>query len=78
MAASRDENLKAAMHYNELLARRIVTEVARISVDGLQPVLLHEVARRLKIDEASPNPQCIGLLPSVGWSLRAHPYSGSG
>jgi hypothetical protein len=41
------------MQYNELLARRIVVEVAR-SVDGgaLQPVMLHEVARRLKIDEA--------------------------
>jgi hypothetical protein len=46
-------SLAAAMHYNELLARRIVAEVARISVDGAQPVLLHEVARRLKIDEAS-------------------------
>jgi hypothetical protein len=53
MASSRDENLNATMHYSELLARRIVAEVARISVDGLQPVLLHEVARRLKIDEAS-------------------------
>jgi hypothetical protein len=41
------------MHYNELFARRIVAEVARISADGAQPVLLHEVARRLKIDEAS-------------------------
>jgi hypothetical protein len=43
------------MHYNEILARRIVAEVARISSDGgvMQPVLLHEVARRLKIDEAS-------------------------
>ena len=45
----------AAMQYNEILARRIVPEVARSSVDGgtLQPVMLHEVARRLKIDEAS-------------------------
>jgi AraC-like DNA-binding protein len=45
----------AAMQYNELLARRIVAEVARSSVDGgaLQPVMLHEIARRLKIDEAS-------------------------
>ena len=45
----------AAMQYHELLARRIVAEVARSSVDGgaLQPVMLHEVARRLKIDEAS-------------------------
>ena len=43
------------MHYNETLARRIVAEVARSSVDGgaLQPVMLHEVARRLKINEAS-------------------------
>ena len=43
------------MQYNETLARRIVAEVARSSVDGgtLQPVMLHEVARRLKIDEAS-------------------------
>jgi hypothetical protein len=41
------------MQYNELLARRIVAEVARSSVDGgaLQPVMLHEVARRLKINE---------------------------
>jgi len=39
------------MHYNEILARRIVAEVARISGDGgaMQPVLLHEVGRRLKI-----------------------------
>jgi hypothetical protein len=45
----------AAMQYNELLARRIVAEVARSSVDGgaLQPVMLHQIARRLKIDEAS-------------------------
>ena len=45
----------AAMQYNELLARRIVAEVARSSVAGqaLQPVMLHEIARRLKIDEAS-------------------------
>jgi hypothetical protein len=43
------------MQYNELLARRIVAEVARSSVDGggLQPVMLREVARRLKINEAS-------------------------
>ena len=43
------------MQYNELLARRIVVEVARSSVDGgtLQAVMLHEVARRLKINEAS-------------------------
>jgi hypothetical protein len=43
------------MHYNEILARRIVAEVARTSADGgvLHPVMLHEVARRLKIDEAS-------------------------
>jgi hypothetical protein len=43
------------MQYNEVLARRIVAEVARSSVDGgtLQPIMLHEVARRLKIDEAS-------------------------
>jgi predicted nuclease of restriction endonuclease-like RecB superfamily len=43
------------MQYNELLARRIVVEVARSSVDGgaLQPVMLHEVARSLKINEAS-------------------------
>jgi hypothetical protein len=43
------------MQYNEILARRIVAEVARSSIDGgaLQPVMLHEVARRLKINEAS-------------------------
>jgi hypothetical protein len=43
------------MQYNEVLARRIVAEVARSSVDGgaLQPVMLHEVARRLMIGEAS-------------------------
>ena len=40
------------MHYNEILARRIVAEVAR-SGGVLHPVMLHEVARRLKIDEAS-------------------------
>jgi hypothetical protein len=40
---------------NEILARRIVAEVARSSDDGgaLHPVMLHEVAGRLKIDEAS-------------------------
>jgi hypothetical protein len=44
----------AAMHYNEILGRRIVAEVARTSVDGgALPVLLHEVVCRLKIDEAS-------------------------
>jgi hypothetical protein len=45
----------APMQYNEILARRIVAEVGRSSVDGgaLQSVMLHEVARRLKIDEAS-------------------------
>ena len=55
MARPRDDSFDAAMHYNEILARRIVAEVARTSTDGgvLQPVLLHEVARRLKIDEAS-------------------------
>jgi hypothetical protein len=55
MARSRDEGPNAVMHCNEILARRIVAEVARISGDGgaMQPVLLHEVARRLKIDEAS-------------------------
>ena len=43
------------MQYNEVLARRIVAEVARSSIDGgaLQAVMLHEVARRLRIDEAS-------------------------
>jgi hypothetical protein len=55
MTRSRDEGPNAAMHYNEILARRIIAEVARISGDGgaMRPVLLHEVARRLKIDEAS-------------------------
>jgi len=45
----------AAMQNNEVLARRNVVEVARSSVDGgtLRPIMLHEVARRLKIDEAS-------------------------
>jgi len=43
------------MQYNEILARRIVAEVARSSVDGgtLQPVMLHEVARRLKIEASA-------------------------
>jgi hypothetical protein len=45
----------AAMQYKEILALRMVAEVACTSVDGgaLQPVLLHEVACQLKIDEAS-------------------------
>ena len=45
----------APMKYNEILALRMVAEVACTSVDGgaLQPVLLHEVACQLKIDEAS-------------------------
>jgi hypothetical protein len=30
MARSRDEGPNAAMHYNEILARRIVAEVARV------------------------------------------------
>jgi hypothetical protein len=39
----------------EVLARRIVVEVARCSIDGgyCQAIMLHEVARRLRIDEAS-------------------------
>ena len=43
------------MQYNEVLARRIVVEVARCSIDGgsCQAIMLHEVARRLRIDEAS-------------------------
>jgi hypothetical protein len=43
------------MQYNEVLARRIVAAVARSSIDGraLQAVMLHEVASRLRIDEAS-------------------------
>jgi hypothetical protein len=55
MTRSRDEGPNAAMHYNEILAHRTIAEVARISGDGgaMRPVLLHEVARRLKIDEAS-------------------------
>ena len=57
----------AAMQYNEILARRVVAEVARSSFNGgaLQPVMLHEVARRLKIDEASANCNvsgCCGAL----------------
>jgi Mn-dependent DtxR family transcriptional regulator len=41
------------MQYSELLARRIVMEVVRSTVDGggLNPVILHEVARHLQIDE---------------------------
>ena len=64
------------MHYNEILARRIVDEVARISGDGgaMQPVLLHEVGRRLKSMKRRRNRQCIGLLLSVGWSLKAPHY----
>jgi hypothetical protein len=35
------------MQYNEVLARRIVAEVARSSVEGgFCAVMLHEVARR--------------------------------
>jgi hypothetical protein len=43
------------MHYNEILAQRIVEEVARsfTSEGASVPVMLHQVARRLKIDEAS-------------------------
>jgi hypothetical protein len=43
------------MKYNEILAQRIVAEVPRSSANRgpLQPVMLHDVARRLKIDEAS-------------------------
>jgi hypothetical protein len=55
----------AAMQYNEVLAHRIVAEVARSSVDGgaLQAVMLHEVARRLRIDEASAE---AGMHRAVG------------
>jgi hypothetical protein len=68
MARSLDEGPNAAMQYNEILARRIVAEVARISVygDALQPVLLHEVARRLKIDEASAESAMYRVLLNVG------------
>ena len=43
------------MQHIEILAQRIVTEVARGFVPGLpsQPILLHRAAHRLKIDEAS-------------------------
>jgi hypothetical protein len=43
------------MQYSELLARRIVMEVARSTVDGggLKAIILHEVARRLQINEVS-------------------------
>jgi len=46
------------MHYSELLARRIVMEVVRSTVDGggLKPIILHEVARHLQIDEVSATP----------------------
>jgi hypothetical protein len=56
------------MQYIELLARRIVVEVGRSSVDGgtLQPVMLHEVARRLKIDEASAEAAMYRAVADVG------------
>jgi hypothetical protein len=43
------------MHYTEILAQQIVAEVARaFTFEGASmPVMLHQVARRLKIDEAS-------------------------
>jgi hypothetical protein len=43
------------MQYSELLARRIVVEIARSTVDGggLDAIILHEVALRLQIDEVS-------------------------
>jgi hypothetical protein len=68
MTRSRDEGPNAAMHYNEILARRIVAEVPRISGDGgaMRPVLLHEVARRLKSMKRLRNRQCIGLLLNAG------------
>jgi len=45
--------VRTGMQYSELLARRIVMEVARSTVDGggLDAIILHEVARRLQIDE---------------------------
>jgi hypothetical protein len=42
------------MQYTEVLARRIVAEVARVTADGISDwIMLHEVARHLKVDEAS-------------------------
>jgi hypothetical protein len=60
------------MQYNEILARRLVAEVARSSIDGgaLQPVMLHEVARRLKIDEASAESAMFRAVGSVGFSSK--------
>ena len=45
--------VRIGMQFSELLARRIVMEVVRSTVDGggLNPVILHEVARHLQIDE---------------------------
>jgi hypothetical protein len=40
--------------YNETLARRIVADVARVTSERpMGWVMLHEVARHLKVDEAS-------------------------
>jgi Mn-dependent DtxR family transcriptional regulator len=47
--------VRIGMQYSELLARRIVMEVVRSTVDGggLKPIILHEVARHLQIDGVS-------------------------
>ena len=56
------------MHYSELVARRIVVEIARSTVNGggLDPIILHEVALRLQIDELSAE---VGMNRGIieGW-----------
>jgi hypothetical protein len=64
----------AAMHpnndmhsYSETLARRIVADVARITGDPpMRWVMLHEVARSLKVDEASAE-AAMHLAVACGW-----------
>jgi hypothetical protein len=48
------------MNYNEMLARRIVAEVARVTAERPTGwVVLHEAAWHLKVDEASAEARCV-------------------
>ena len=53
--------------YNETLARRIVADVARATSEHPQGwVMLHEVARHLKVDEASAE-AAMRIAIAWGW-----------
>jgi hypothetical protein len=62
----------SALHsYRETLARRIVADVVRATSDHpLGWVMLHKVARPLKVDEASTEVRLEGMLGLYVWDYR--------